>query len=333
MHGSGGESDSDDDSNDAAVGGDGRDLVYNVFRVMEQLDMIAENSPLPAPESLEGSDSPIAAKSSNSSRGTAASHTQGESTVPTAETNTDPAASVSRSKDGRPNVLGSTHAGLAFWTRGAPGAAGDVPTTGADAGRDRHTNNASVKHPSNDGHGFGTSSGRSQGRSSRRSSGSGMVSTSSRDSRRRSSGHSTGFYRDAGHGGDDHYQTLTATLPDLGMRLPSQWMSGVGISPHGSLVSPPPATPPALATSGRFSHSSGTGGGGGGGGANKGGVGVSSSGGGMNGGGGGGGSGAGCDALVLQGVEQTMACGTFVYPFVAACELRLLQRSGSDQTP
>lgn len=262
---SGEDSDSDNDSNDAAVGGEGRDLVYNVFRVMEQLDMIAENSPLPAHESLEGSDTPIAPRSANSSIGrSTASHTQGDSIAPIAEANTDSTANVQRSKDDRPNVVARTHAGLQFWTRGARGAAGDPSPTGADAGRDRPTADPSSKHLSNDGYGYSTSSSRTHGKSSRRSSRSDMVSTNKRHSRRRSSGRSAGFYRDAGHGGDDHYQTLTETLPDLGMRLPSQWMSGAGISPHALLTSPPPASPPALAASGRFSHNSGTGGGGGG---------------------------------------------------------------------
>lgn len=60
---------------------------------------------------------------------------------------------------------------------------------------------------------------------------------SSRLSRRRAGAGGSGFYRDASNIGDDHWQSVSATLPDLAPRLPSQWMSGS----TRNLSSPQPA--------------------------------------------------------------------------------------------
>lgn len=42
----------------------------------------------------------------------------------------------------------------------------------------------------------------------------------------RSSGGSSGFYRDAGYLGEDHWQSVSGSLPDLAPRLPAQWTGG-----------------------------------------------------------------------------------------------------------
>lgn len=79
-------------------------------------------------------------------------------------------------------------------------------------------------------------------------------SGSVRFSRRRSSGGSSGFYRDAGQVGDDNWQSITAALPDIAPRLPLQWTSGkaeLSDSPQPSTpTSPIPRASPQKSISG-----------------------------------------------------------------------------------
>lgn len=66
-------------------------------------------------------------------------------------------------------------------------------------------------------------------------------SGSVRFARRRSSGGSSGFYRDAGYQGEDHWQSVSASLPDLAPRLPAQWTGGnAKLSEPSQPLSPAP---------------------------------------------------------------------------------------------
>ena len=68
-------------------------------------------------------------------------------------------------------------------------------------------------------------------------------SGSVRFARHTSSGGSSGFYRDAGYLGEDHWQSVSASLPDLAPRLPAQWTGG-----NAKLSEPSqPLTPTTLA--------------------------------------------------------------------------------------
>lgn len=87
-------------------------------------------------------------------------------------------------------------------------------------------------------------------------------SGSVRFARRRSSGGSSGFYRDAGYQGEDHWQSVSASLPDLAPRLPAQWTGGnANLAEPSQPLSPAPPARGAFASQG--SHGNGGGGSGG----------------------------------------------------------------------
>lgn len=174
-----GDGDCDGDGEGNGEGEDGEELVQNVFRVMQQLDMVDENSPLrrrvETVEILQ--DGGSAAPEANSS--------------PAGATTDGPAAgehktSVDETKDEN-NGAETATADREFLNR--PSASG----TGGDAGSSVMAHQMSV--------------------------------VAGQHSRWRAGGGSSGFYHDAGQLGEDHWQSVSATLPDLAPRLPSSWTS------------------------------------------------------------------------------------------------------------
>lgn len=247
---SAGESASDDYSDDGidgdrddAGGRQGRELVRNVFHVMQQLDIIAEHSPLPSPEPSE-INSPTSKRSPKSTQ-----QTYGQQADPT-----DPAATATGTTE---NMSGSGHGwttltGRKFWTRGPRSVVKNNPDTSVG---DPTENEFGIEDTANGDIGNSRGGG-GGGRPSRRSSSSDSTSGSSRHFRRRLSGRSTGFFRDTGQGGDDEYHTVSARFPDLAARLPSQWMSGGEFSTHNLMATQPLTTPPVLNTSRSYNSSS-----------------------------------------------------------------------------
>lgn len=73
-----------------------------------------------------------------------------------------------------------------------------------------------------------------------------------RSVRMTSSGGSRGFFRDQGHAGEDTWQSLRASAPDLHPRLPSQWTTSNIISEVDPSPSPQKAVGPGGSSSGRI---------------------------------------------------------------------------------